>query len=181
MSPGIPITMILEQQRADLLKRELYKPRIFGLEGGEGTGLLMRVKDLAPFHNPELPVALKLVAYQSEQDTWVICLALRVMELPQGTLVAAAYLNPRQSRDYELLSRLSNQQTFPILFLNEDVQEGVDVSLSWSAVQREEVSRIIENIKKSLTSSRLGGGFDPDFEAALMEFQNEHTLEDLLE
>ncbi len=180
MSPGTRATIISERQRSDLLKRELYKLLIFGLEGRQETGLMVRVENLALFHNPGLPIAIKLVAYQGEQGTWVICVVLRVMELPQGTLVAAAYLNPRQALDYELLSRLSKQPTFPIIFLNEDVQEGVDVSLSWSTVQREEACQIIDNINKNLTSHRLSGGFDPDFEAALSEFQRDYPLKDLL-
>ena len=173
--------MIPQSQRADILKRELYVPRIFGLEQGEETGLVMRVKDLAPLRNPGLPVAVKLVAYQSGEETWLVTVVLRVEELSQGTLVAAAFLNPRQSTDYDLLQRLSKQRFFPIIFLDEDVRESVDVSLSWSVVQREEVSRIRETINKSLAGPKLSGGFDPDFETALAEFQNDYPLKDLLE
>lgn len=140
----------------------------------------MRVKDLAPFRNPGLPIAVKLVAYQSVEETWLITVVLRVMELPQGTLVAAAYLNPRQTADYDLLQRLSKQRFFPIIFLDEDVRESVDVSLSWSAVQQEEVCRILETIDKSLAGPKLSGGFDPDFEAALTEFQRDYPLKELL-
>ena len=173
--------MIPQSQRLELLKRELYKPRIFGLEGSEETGLLMRVKDLAPFRNVGLPVAVKLVAYQSGVKTWLITVVLRVEELSQGTLVAAAYLNPRQTTDYDLLQRLSRQQFFAIIFLDEKVRESVDVSLSWSLVQREEVSRIMETLDKSLAGLKLSGGFDPDFEAALAEFQNDYPLKELAE
>ena len=181
MSPGIPIAMIPQSQRVDLLKGELYKPRIFGLEGSEDTRLLMRVKDLAPFRNPELPIAVKLVAYQSVEETWLITVVLRVKELSQGTLVAAAYLNPRQSTDYDLLQRLSKQQFFRIIFLDEDVRESVEVSLSWSMVQREEVSGIIQNMSRSLAGPKRSAGFDPDFEAALAEFQIDYPLKDLPE
>jgi hypothetical protein len=181
VSAGVPITIITENQRSDLLKREPYKPRIFGLEGEQKTGLLMRVEDLTSFHNPELPIAIKLVAYQSDQDTWVICVLLRIMDLPQGTLVAAAYLNPRQELDYKLILQLSQQQIFPVVFLSEDVREYVAVPLSWSPLQREEASHIIDSINKNLTTHRLSGGFDPDFDTALVEFQEAYSLKNLLE
>jgi hypothetical protein len=181
MTSGIPITIITEHQRSDLLKRELYKPRTFGLEGRQETGLLMRVEDLTPFHNLQLPIAIKLVAYQNDHDTWVISVVLRVTNLPQGTLVAAAYLNPRQDLDYKLILQLSQQPIFPVIFFSEDLCECVAVPLSWSHVQREEVSHIIDSINKNLTPHRLSGGFDPDFETALVEFQEAYSLKDLLE
>ena len=181
MSVGTPITPIPEHQRFELLKRELYKPRPFGLEGQEETGLLMRVKDLAHFSNPEIPVAIKLVAYQNAQNTWVICVILRVMELPPGTLLAAAYLNPRQTVDYDLLLRLSKQQIFPVILLSEDVREYVTIPLAWSAVQREEVLRILKSIDSNLTTHKLSGSFDPDFESAVLELQENHSLEELIE
>ena len=169
------------EQRSELLKRELYKPRIYGAEGGGETGLLLRVEELSHFRDPQVPLAIKLVAYQSEEDTWVVCLILRIMRLPRGTLLAAAYLNPRQAMDHELLRRLSGQQIFPVTFLSEDVQQFASIPLSWSPVQREEVSRLIHSIDANLTGHKLSGGFDPDFESAVLELQENHSLEELME
>jgi hypothetical protein len=181
VSPEISLATIPPGLRAELLKREPYKPRIFGLEGAEETGLLLRVKDPAPFRNPDLPIAVKLVAYQSAEETWLVAVVLRVEQLPPGTLIAAAYLNPHQSTDYELLRRLSKQLLFPIIFLEEHVRESIDVRLSWSSIQREEVLRIIEGLDKSLAGRQLSIGFDPAYEAALAEFQNHYSLKDLFD
>ncbi|HEX9442676.1 MAG TPA: hypothetical protein VGA73_01080 [Candidatus Binatia bacterium] len=181
MSSPVSHIHIPAEQRAELLKRALYKPRIYGVEGAEETGLLVRVEDLAPFHDPGLPLAIKPVAYQSEERTWVVCLILRVLRLPRGTLLAGAYLNPRQNTDYELLRRLASQQAFPVIFLSEDADELAPVPLAWSPVQREEISRLLGSIGDNLTGNRLGGGFDPDFESAVVELQENYTLEELME
>ncbi len=179
-SSAAPIN-IPAAQRSELLKRELYKPRIYGIDGGGETGLLIRVEELSHFRDPKLPLAIKPIAYQSEEDTWVVGLILRVMQLPRGTLLAAAYLNPRQAMDYELLQRLPRQQIFPVTFLSEDVQEFASVPLSWSLVQREEISRLIQSIEANLTAHKLGGGFDPDFESAVLELQENYSLAELME
>src|SRR5262249_31164273 len=108
MASVFPRVHVPPAQRAELLRHELYKPRVYGLDFADTgeTGILMRVEDLNPFCDAELPLAIKPVAYQSAEDTWVICLILRVMRLPRGTLLAAAYLNPRQKVDDALFRRL---------------------------------------------------------------------------
>ena len=185
MSSPLPHIHIPAEQRSELLKRELYKPRVYGVdlgvEGAGETGMLVRVEDLAPFRDPELPLAIKPVAYQSEERTWVVCLILRVMRLPRGTLLAGAYLNPRQNTDYELVRRLGSQQVFPVIFLSETAEEVAAAPLAWTPVQREEISRLLGSIDDNLTGSRLGGGFDPDFESAVVELQENYSLEELME
>lgn len=171
---------IPEPNRSLLLRMPLYTPVLLGLEGRNETGLVMRVDDLTTFRKPELPITIKLVAWRSGQGTWLICIVFRVVDNPQDPLEGDAYLNPRQTSDYEMLLRLSLQKTLPLIFLSPDLHDAVGKQISWRDAQREQVFRAVMVIQKDLRGGKLSGSFDPDFEEAKKEFQARFTVRELL-
>ena len=169
-----------DSMRSVLRRAPVYTPALIGLEGSEELALAMRVENLAPFRRADLLITVRLVVWCSDQGTWVVVIAFRVVDDPRNPCEGDAYLNPRQAADHTLLHRLARQERFPLLFLSKDLLEAVGKQVSWSPQQRGEVAAVLASVERSLTGSLGAGKWDPDFERAKVEFQRRYTVADLL-
>lgn len=151
-----------------------------GLEGREETVLALRVEDLSSFRTPRLPMIVRLRAWYDWQGTWVVVIAFHVGVDPQEPLAGVAYLNLRQTADYDLLLRLTKQRLFPLIFLSADLSDAVGHQTPWSSARRREVAQLVMTIDQALSSPRLDGRVDLAFEQARREFQDLYTFEKLL-
>jgi len=151
-----------------------------GLEGREETVLALRVEDLSCLRTRRLPITVRLRAWYDRLGIWVVVIAFHVGIDPREPLAGVASLNPRQTADYGLLLRLTNQRLFPLIFVSADLSDAIGHQVPWSSARRREVAQLVMTIDQALTSPRLDGRVDVAFERARREFQGLYSLEKLL-
>jgi uncharacterized protein YecE (DUF72 family) len=93
-----------------------------------------------------------------------------------GTKGGIFYLNPRQSADTAILRKLPRQENLAVIFLSEDCHEHYTVEIPQSPQELAHWQQRIAEMNQALSETLSDTDNDPDFEAALQEFQIRHTL-----
>jgi hypothetical protein len=177
-TPAIP-----ESQRSMLLQAPLFDPQILTIGDGGEVAVLLRVDDLKPYRRGKLSLRCKFVTWQNMFGTWVVCIALNVVDQrknPQeNSLELAAYLNPRHATDWDMFKRVSTQHRLAVTFFDRKVTDAVTRRISWTVTQRHEIWRAIEQIGKDLLGERRLVNFDPSFDLARIAFEHRFSTREI--
>jgi hypothetical protein len=171
---------ISESIRKALLKLPLYHGIFAAFEGLEAVAFASRVENPQAFGRESLNIRLTVKAWCSSQGTWLVAIPIQFSNTPMGRGETCVFINPRQAIDYEVLQKLSTQQTFICMFVSADVGSYVNQEFPWPSNQRELAQQAIETIDQALTGVRIESNFDPDFDQAKREFESLHTVKKLL-
>jgi hypothetical protein len=167
-----PTGVSINKESWALLREEpLYSARFIDREGTEELALVVRVEVLDFFFDQHPPLSLALNAWQSSQGAWVV-LATYHLPSPVGPpQVGVFYLNPRQTADSEILRKISQRDTFSVIFLSEDCQEHYTVSIPHDPQTFAQWQSQFQAIVQEVQGSLLSEGADAKFEAAIQELE----------
>jgi hypothetical protein len=168
--------VIGKESWAVLREEPLYSARFIDREGTEEIAVVARVQALDWFLEVQSPLTLGLTTWCSAQGTWVVAVAYQLRPAFGGAKGGIFYLNPRQALDAEILRKLLRQESLSAILLSEDCQEHYTVAIAQDPQELERWRGLVADVNRALTGTRPIDGADPDFEAAVEEFQQEQFL-----
>ena len=163
--------MIDKESWAVLRDEPLYSARFIDREESDEIAVVVRVEALDWFLEAHPPLTLDLATWCSCQGTWVVTLAYQLHPVFGGAKSGVFYLNPRQAADAEILRKLLRQEGLSVIFLSEDGNEHYTVEVVQDPQELERWRQLVANMSHALAGAQPVDGYDPDFEAALQEFQ----------
>ncbi len=161
---------LLEYFRSFLLHTPFYTSTFLVVQEWEEPALVMRVEDLSLFRQGGYRARLGFQTWQSPYGTWVIAVPFCLEVHLQLQVKGIPCLNPRRAADFEIIQKFSREKRVRFLFLNANLEDAVDVQISWPLAQRSQVRRLIQTIDQTLIGDKFTAAFDPDFEQARQEF-----------
>ena len=168
--------VIGKESWAVLREEPLYSARFIDREGTEEIAVVARVEALDWFLEVQSPLTLGLTTWYSPQRTWVVAIAYQLRPAFGGAKGGIFYLNPRQAADAEILRKLLRQESLSVILLSEDCHEHYTVATVQDPQELDRWRGLVADMNRALTGIPLIDGDDPDFEAALREFQQEENL-----
>jgi hypothetical protein len=104
-----------------LLREEpLYSARFIDRSGTDELALVVRVEALDWFLDVYPPVFLDLVSWRSPRGAWVVVVSYQLRPSFGAAKGGSFYMNPRQEAEAELLRKLIQQESLPVIFLSQD-------------------------------------------------------------
>ncbi|MBI3302955.1 MAG: hypothetical protein HYZ72_12895 [Deltaproteobacteria bacterium] len=164
--------MIGKESWAVLRDEPLYSARFIDREGTEEIAVVVRVEELDWFLDAYPPFTIDLAPWRNSQGTWVIAIAYQLHPTFGDVKGGIFYLNPRQAADAEILRKLLRQETLSVIFLSEDCSEHYTVGIAQPPQELARWRQLIDDMNRTLIGAQLANDYDPDFEAALQEFQS---------
>jgi len=165
--------VIGKESWAVLREEPLYSARFIDREGTEEIAVVARVEALDWFLDVQSPLTLGLTTWRSPQGAWVVAITYQLRPAFGGAKGRIFYLNPRQAADAEILRKLLRQESLSVVLLSEDCQEHYTVAVVQDPQELERWRGLVADVNRALTGMRPIDGADPDFEAAVEEFQRE--------
>ncbi|HEV8711771.1 MAG TPA: hypothetical protein VGX03_02960 [Candidatus Binatia bacterium] len=165
--------VIGKESWAVLREEPFYSARFIDQEGTEEIAAVVRVEVLDWFLEVQPPLTLNLTTWCSPRGTWVVAIAYQLHPAFGGAKGGIFYLNPCQTADAEILRKLLQQEGLPVILLSEDCREHYTVEVAQDPQELERWRQLVTDMKCTLAGVQLVDGYDPDFEAALQEFQQE--------
>ena len=164
-----------------LMEEPLYSVRFIDREGTEELAVVTRVEDLDWFIEAPLPLALCLSLWQSSEEIGVVAIGYQLHPTFGGSKGGVFYLNPRQASDTAILHKLVQQDNLAVIFLSEDTQLHYTVSVPLAPQQLNQWQKVVSQIHVGEREALLNGKEDAVFLNALQDFQEQYSLEDILE
>lgn len=164
-----------------LLQNEpFYSARFIDRDGTDELALVVRVEELEWFVESGFPLSLSFSTWQSAQGVWLAAIAYQLYPTFGEMKGGLFFLNPRQEADAAILDKLPRQERLAAIFLSADCNTHYTTALPQDLEERSQWQQRISFIHSSLSADRLGSEEDPDFEAAVAEFQDRYSLQDIL-
>jgi len=170
--------VIGKESWAVLRDEPLYSARFIDREGTEEIAVVVRVEALDWFLEVQPPLTLDLTPRCSSQGAWVVAIVYQLHPTFGGAKGGVFYLNPRQVADTEILRKLLRQEGLSVIFLSEDCHEHYTVGVVQDSQELDRWRQLVADMHHALAGTQLVDGYDPDFEAALQEFQPEAMGDD---
>jgi len=165
-----PTGISINKESWALLREEpLYSARFIDREGTDELVVVMRVEMLDWFLEVQPPLTLDLVSWRSPRGVWVSILSYQLRPNFGGSKGGSFYLNPRVNSEAELLRKLVQQESLPIIFLSEDCESHYTSRMLIDPQLLQTWRQQIEEIKAGLKGRALMDGDDPEFTAAVQE------------
>ena len=165
--------VIGKESWAVLRAEPCYSARFIDREGTEEIAVVVRVEALDWFLEVHPPLTLTLTTWCSPRGISIVAIAYQLHSAFGGAKGGIFSLNPRQTADAEILRKLLRQESLSVIFLSEDCHEHYTVEIAQDPQELERWRQLVVDINHALTETQLIDGYDPDFEAALQEFQRE--------
>jgi hypothetical protein len=155
-----------------LLREEpLYSPRFIDREGTDELALVVRVELLDFFIDQHPPLSFALNTWQSSQGTWVVLAKYRLPSPVGPPQAGVFYLNPWQVSDSEILRKILQRDTLPVIFLSEDCQEHYTVSIPHDPQLFTQWQLQLREIAQETQKVFLNDDTDVAFAAAIQEIE----------
>ncbi len=157
-----------------------YSARFIDRDGTDELALVVRVEELEWFVESGFPLSLSFTVWQSPQGVWLAAIAYQLYPTFGEMKLGLFFLNPRQEADSAILDKLPRQERLAVIFLSADCNTHYTTPLPQDVEERSQWQQRISLINATLPTERLEGEEDRDFEAAVAEFQDRYSLQDIL-
>lgn len=158
----------IEKESWAVLREEpLYSARFIARSGTDELVLVVRVEALDWFFEMQPPLLLDVTPWRSSQGVWVVIVSYQLRSSFGGAKGGSFYMNPRQEAEAELLRKLTQQESLPVIFLSEDCESHytAKVMLDPQALMTWRLQ--IEEIREGLKGKVSLEGDDEEFAAAV--------------
>jgi hypothetical protein len=163
-----PTGISINKESWALLRDEpLYSARFIDREGTDELVVVVRVEMLEWFLDVQPPLTLELGSWRSPRGVWVVLVSYQLRPnfgVAQG---GSFYLNPRLTSEAELLRKLVQQESLPVIFLSEDCGTHYTLRVPIDPQQRQTWRQQVEEVRLDLKGRVLEEGDDPEFAAAV--------------
>jgi len=170
--------VIGKESWAVLREEPLYSARFIDREGTEELAVVVRVEAIDWFFEVQPLLTLDLTPWCSPQGTWIVAIVYQLHPAFGGAKGGVFHLNPRQVADAEILRKLLRQEGLVAILLSEDCHEHYTVRVAQDPRELDRWRQVAADMNRALAGTQLIDGYDPDFAAALQEFQLHRTTQD---
>ncbi len=165
-----PTGISINKESWALLREEpLYSARFIDREGTDELIVVVRVEMLDWFLEVQPPLTLDLTSWRSPHGVWVFILSYQLRPNFGDSQGGAFYLNPRVDSESELLRKLVQQESLPIIFLSEDCESHYTLRALVDPQLLQAWRRQVDEVELDLQGRLSMDGDDPEFAAAVQE------------
>ena len=173
--------VVIDRDSWQLLQGEpFYSARFIDRDGTDELALVVRVEELEWFVESVFPLSLSCAVWQSPQGMWLVAIAYQLYPTFGETKCGLFFLNPRQQADAVILDKLPRQERLAVIFLSADCNTHYTTTLPQDVEERSRWQLRISRTKATLQSERPASEEDRVFDAAIAEFQGQHSLQEVL-
>jgi hypothetical protein len=147
----------------------LYSARFIDRSGTDELALVVRVETLDWFIDRHPPLVLDLASWRSPHGVWVVIVSYQLLPSFGEAKGGSFYLNPRQELEAELLHKLMQQESLPVIFLSEDCASHYTIKVMLDPQALMAWRRQVEEIKQELKDRPTIEEHDLEFAAAVHE------------
>ena len=173
--------VVINRESWLLLQDEpFYSARFIDRDGTDELALVVRVEELEWFVESGFPLSLSFAVWQSPQSVWLAAIAYQLYPTFGEMKLGLFFFNPRQHADAAILNKLPRQEKFAAIFLSADCTTHYTTTLPQDVEERTQWQDWITHMNQAVSEEKLDGERDPDFEAAVDEFQTHYDVQDIL-
>lgn len=153
-----------------LLREEpLYSARFIDRAGTDELAIITRVEELDWFVEVQPPVLFDMVSWRSPRGAWVVVLSYQMRPNFGGTKGGSFYLNPSHPGEAEVLRKLVQKDSLPVIFLSEDCESHYTVSIPLDSQVLTLWRGQLEEVNVGLKGKPFIEDLDEEFSAAVQE------------
>ena len=165
-----PTGISINKESWALIREEpLYSARFIDREDTDELIVVVRVEMLDWFLEVQPPLTLDLVSWCSPRGVWVSILSYELRPNFGDSKGGTFYLNPRVDAEAELLRKLVQRESLPIIFLSEDCESHYTSRVLVDPQLLPAWRQQVDEVKLSLKGRPSVDGDDPEFAAAVQE------------